>query len=224
MKFIKKVIFILFAVLLTTPNISAIENESEIKEKIILIDPGHGGQDGGAKGKDGTIEKDINLKIAQKLKVLLEEKHYKVFLTRDIDKSLHSKESSVKNEKIQDLNERSKMKEATNCQVFFSIHLNSFPKESAYGPQVWYGANEESKKIAEILQKNLLQDLNVDNNRQCKAAKNHYKILRNPSNRAEVIIECGFMSNRSELEKLKKDDYQQQISESISKSLDEYYK
>lgn len=216
-------IFLLLTMVLLIPSNLVFGQDKEIHEKIILIDPGHGGQDGGAQGKDGTIEKEINLTIAQKLKVILEGKNYKIFLTREEDKSLHKKESSVKSEKIQDLNERCRLKEETNCQVFISIHLNSFPKESAYGPQVWYGDNNESKIIAQILQKNLLEDLKIKKERQSKEAKKHYKILRNPSQRAEVIVECGFMSNHSELAKLKKDDYQQKIAESIAKSIDEYY-
>lgn len=211
-------------IMLLAPNVFAAENDKEVTDKIILIDPGHGGQDGGAKAKDGTIEKVINLKISQKLKAILEEKDFKVFLTRDEDKDLHKKEGSVKSEKVQDLNERCKLKEDTNCQVFISIHLNSFPKESAYGPQVWYGDNEESRKIAEILQKNLLADLEVKKQREAKPAKSHYKVLINPGKRAEVIVECGFMSNGSDLRKLKKDDYQQRVAESISKSLEEYYR
>lgn len=209
--------------MLLLPNILAAEGDKEASDKIVLIDPGHGGQDGGAKAKDGTIEKEINLKISQKLKAILDEKGFKVFLTRNEDKDLHKNEGSVRNEKVQDLNERCKLKEDTNCQVFISIHLNSFPKESAYGPQVWYGDNEESKKIAEILQKNLLTDLEVKKLREAKPAKTHYKVLRNPGKRAEVIVECGFMTNGSDLRKLKKDDYQQKVAESISKSLEEYY-
>lgn len=221
-KFLKLIFLVLF-IMLFSSNVFALETTNDTGEKIILIDPGHGGRDGGAKGKDGTDEKDINLTISQKLKIRLEEKGYKVFLTREEDKSLHTKNSSVKSEKIQDLNARCKLKDETNCKVFISIHLNSFPKASAYGPQVWYGDNEASKNIAQILQRNLLVDLSVKNERKTKAAKNHYKILRNPKDRAEVIVECGFMSNHSELGKLKDEEYQEKVAESISKSLDEYF-
>lgn len=192
-------------------------------EKIITIDPGHGGMDGGAVSKNGTSEKDINLNIALEIRKILIEKGYKVVMTRDEDKSLYKKESTVRNEKIQDLTERVRIKNQSGCQIFLSIHLNSFPMESVYGPVVWHGDNTESKKIAEILQNNLLVGLNVNRNLKAKSAKGKYKILRNSENRAEVIVECGFLSNYNDEKKLKTKEYQKKLSEIISESIEQYY-
>lgn len=192
-------------------------------EKIITIDPGHGGMDGGAVSKNGTSEKNINLNIALEIRKILIEKGYKVVMTRDEDKALYKKESTIRNEKIQDLTERVRIKNESGCQMFLSIHLNSFPMESVYGPVVWHGDNTESKKMAEILQNNLLVGLNVDRNLKAKPAKGKYKILRNSQNRAEVIIECGFLSNYNDEKKLKTKEYQKKLSEIISKSIEQYY-
>ena len=92
----------------------------EVSKGIVLIDAGHGGIDGGAQSKNGTIEKDINLQISKRLKEKLEKEGYKVYMTREEDKELSPK-------KVKDLEARCKMKIETKCDVFISIHQNKFP-------------------------------------------------------------------------------------------------
>ncbi len=101
-------------------NAFAVDNS----DKVILIDPGHGGIDGGAQSKTGTIEKDINLQIALKLRDNLEEKGYKVYMTRDEDEGLYQKGNTIKEKKREDLNRRVEMKKETDCDIFISIHQN----------------------------------------------------------------------------------------------------
>ena len=96
--------------LITGTLVKAEEKEEGGSEKIILIDPGHGGMDGGAKGNDGTLEKDINLAISLKLKSTLEEKGYRVAVTREADADLHTKGDTVREKKRDDLANRVKMK------------------------------------------------------------------------------------------------------------------
>jgi N-acetylmuramoyl-L-alanine amidase len=98
-----------------------------------------------------------------------------------------------------------------------------FPQSKYYGAQVWYSKNEKSKIFAKILQNNLKKDLDKDNDRQEKAALNSYKILRENDTMPSVIVECGFLSNDREREKLASDKYQDSIVSSISNSIDEYY-
>ena len=117
-------------------------------DKVILIDPGHGGIDGGAKSKAGTIEKDINLQISLKLRDNLEEKGYKVYMTRDEDEGLYQKGNTIKEKKREDLNRRVQMKKETDCDIFISIHQNMFPQSKCYGAQVWYASNEKSYNLA----------------------------------------------------------------------------
>jgi N-acetylmuramoyl-L-alanine amidase len=192
-------------------------------EKIILIDPGHGGIDGGASGKSGVLEKDINLIIGKKLKTLLEEKGYKVLISREEDKGLYTDDGTIRKKKIQDLENRLKMKKDTNCDMFISIHLNAFPQTQYYGAQVWYGDNAESKKLAQLLQSSLRENLDINNKRVQKPAGNSYRILRDNGTTAAVIVECGFLSNQEEEQKLRNNEYQEKIAESIVSSIKLYY-
>lgn len=189
----------------------------------ILIDPGHGGIDGGAETKDGIVEKDINLKISIKLRDILKKHGYKVFMTRNGDFGLYTDGGRIRKKKIEDLANRSKMKKDTSCSMFVSIHLNMFPESKYRGAQVWYSKNEKSKQLAGIMQKNLINDLDKSNTRCEKPALNLYKILRDNDTMPSVIVECGFLSNYDERQKLISDDYQNKIASSLLKSVDEYY-
>lgn len=192
--------------------------------KVILIDPGHGGIDGGACSNDGICEKNINLSISQKLEKILQSDGYKVILTRYEDDGLYTSGKSVKEKKIEDLNNRVKMKKDTNCDLFVSIHLNKFTQASSKGAQVWYSRYKDSKKIADMMQENLKTDLDPSNHRLAKPAETHYKVLRANDTMPGVIVECGFLSNYEEARKLKEEDYQQKIAESLAKSISNYYK
>ena len=189
---------------------------SQMEEKIILIDPGHGGRDGGAKTKNGTIEKEINLDISLKLKKRLEEKGYKVFMTREDDRQLDTT-------KAKDLAIRCKMKRDTNCHMFISIHQNMFQQASCFGAQVWYADNDKSALCANNIQNGLKEKINDNNKRIAKCAKTQYKILRDQYDGASVIVECGFLSNYNEEEKLKSDNHQNMIVDGIVLGIDNYF-
>ena len=154
------VLVILFTIAFTSIKVFAVE-----QEKIILIDPGHGGFDGGAKSKNGVIEKNINLQISLKLKEALESKGYKVYLTRENDEALGNSGSTIREKKREDLKKRRDMKKETNCDVFISIHQNMFPQEKCYGAQVWHGANGISKKLADNVQESIKETLKDNNKR-----------------------------------------------------------
>ena len=204
----------------------AMKTNKELQEgnKIILIDPGHGGMDSGASSKDGTAEKNINLSIATKLKDSLEKAGYKVVMTREEGSELYSEGGTIRQRYTADLNRRCDLKKSSNCSMFISIHLNHFTESKYSGAQVWYSNFKDSAMLGNIVQKNLRTDLNPDNNRVQKAAKNSYKILREYDTMPSVLVECGFLSNYEEEQKLKSDEYQQKIVDSISKSVDEFYK
>lgn len=222
-------ILICFAAILTinlnSSKLTMASNDEggESNTKIILIDPGHGGIDGGASAADGTVEKNINLNIALELEKLLKENGFKVFLTRDEDRGLYSDSGSVKEKKIQDLNERCKLKKDTNCDLFISIHLNKFSDASCKGAQVWYSKNSESEEIANIIQSNLVADLDSSNHRKPKFAKDMYKVLRTNDDMPGVIVECGFLSNNEDLSNLKNESYQKKVAESLNKSIKNYF-
>ncbi|KZL89440.1 N-acetylmuramoyl-L-alanine amidase CwlD [Clostridium magnum] len=191
-------------------------------EKIILIDPGHGGIDGGAESKRGTIEKDINLSISLKLRDSLNKLGYTVLMTREEDKGLYTESGSMNKKKIEDLNNRCKIKRESNCDIFVSIHQNFFDESYYSGAQVWYSKNEDSGRLAHIIQQNFKKDLNNKNKRVEKLG-NSYKVLRCYCSIPSVIVECGFLTNPQEERELMKDEYQDKIAESLSKSIEEYF-
>lgn len=212
-----------FIVALLSCSLIHIANAEPENKKIILIDPGHGGVDGGAVSKKGTIEKDVNLLICFKLKTELEKSGYQVLMTRDGDYGLYSDKGKIRDKKIEDLGNRCKMKKDSNCDVFISIHLNMFEKSQYYGAQVWYAVEpKESMDLAHIIQENLKKDLNNGNKRKEKSAKGAYKVLRCDNTIPSVIIECGFLSNLQEEDRLLNDQYQNEIAKSITKSVDKF--
>jgi N-acetylmuramoyl-L-alanine amidase len=204
------------------PSLNEVKSKSSSSKKLIVIDPGHGGFDGGGFSKTGILEKGINLNISFKLREELKALGYDVLMTREEDKLLYDDKDKSRSRKTQDLWNRCKIKNESNCDMFISIHLNMFPQSKYYGAQVWYSKLEESKKLAHILQKNLKVDLKNDNKRVEKAALNEYRVLKS-GNMPSVIIECGFLSNVAEAEKLNTEEYQILIAKSIAKSVAQYY-
>ena len=197
--------------------------EIQVGNKIILIDAGHGGIDGGASSKDGTIEKDINLRIATKLKSSLQKLGYEVVMTRGEGEEPFSSGRTISERYNEDLRKRCDLKTSSNCNMFISIHLNHFSESKYYGAQVWYSSFKDSAMLAGIAQSNLKVDLEPSNKRVQKPAKNLYKILRENDTMPSILVECGFLSNYEEAQKLKSDQYQQLIADSISKSIGEFY-
>lgn len=202
---------------------TSMEVDKMVGTKVILIDPGHGGMDGGASASDGTVEKHINLNISLHLQKLLMESGYKAILTRDEDVGLYSDGGTVKEKKREDLNKRCELKKETDCNMFVSIHLNKFKQPSCKGAQVWYSNNPESGIVAKMMQNNLRMDLDESNTRLPKPAKDQYKVLRCNDTMPGVIVECGFLSNKQDLELLKDESYQKKIAESLCKSIREYF-
>ncbi|WP_372451201.1 N-acetylmuramoyl-L-alanine amidase CwlD [Clostridium estertheticum] len=199
-------------------------NSNQLGNKKILIDAGHGGMDGGTSSKEGTIEKNINLIIATKLKASLQKAGYEVVMTREDDTGLYSNKGTIREKYREDLKKRCDLKKSSNCDMFVSIHLNYFTESKYYGAQVWYSNYKDSSILASVIQKNFKVDLDSNNKRVPKAAKSSYKILRENDVMPSVIVECGFLSNYEEEQKLKSDEYQGKIAGSISKSICEFYK
>lgn len=219
-KVIVAIITCLLIITYITPfNVFAFDNS----DKVILIDPGHGGIDGGAKSKTGTIEKDINLQIALKLRDNLEEKGYKVYMTRDEDEGLYQKGNTIKEKKREDLNKRVELKKETSCDIFVSIHQNMFPQSKCYGSQVWYASNENSCNLATVVQDSIKESVKDNNKRVAKPAAEAYLILRDKYEGASILVECGFLSNPEEELRLKSDSHQSLIVQGISNGIDKYF-
>ncbi len=199
------------------------DKEMQVGKKVILIDAGHGGIDGGTSSQNGTIEKDINLSIARKLKENLEKAGYQVAMTREEDTGLYLRGGTIRAKYIEDLRNRCNLKKSTNCDMFISVHLNHFSESKYHGAQVWYSNYKDSAILAAITQKNIRVDLDPSNKRVQKPAKNAYRVLREYDNMPSVIVECGFLSNYEEEQKLITHEYQQEIANSISKSVGEFF-
>ena len=220
----KKVIVAIITCLLIITYIMPVNTFAmDNSDKVILIDPGHGGIDGGAKSKTGTIEKDINLQISLKLRDNLEEKGYKVYMTRDEDEGLYQKGNTVREKKREDLNRRVEMKKETKCDIFVSIHQNMFPQSKCYGAQVWYASNDNSYNLATVVQDSIKESVKDNNKRVAKPAVEAYLILRDKYEGASILVECGFLSNPDEEARLKSDEHQNLIVEGISNGIDKYF-
>ncbi|MGU8279648.1 N-acetylmuramoyl-L-alanine amidase CwlD [Clostridium perfringens] len=223
MKKIMKIVSIMMISFLVL-NISFLKVNAEENNKVIVIDPGHGGIDGGAKSENGVIEKDINLSISLKTKAALESKGYKVIMTRSEDVGLYTEGKKVREKKIEDLGNRVKIKKENKCDAFISIHQNMFPQKNCKGAQVWSANNEPSQKLGRIIQQKFKEEVDQNNKREAKVAKKEYKILNDGYEGASVIVECGFLSNPEECELLGKEDYQNKIANTLVNAIDEYFK
>lgn len=183
------------------------------KEKVVVaIDAGHGGNDPGKVGVDGTLEKDINLQIALRLKAYLESSDVEVVITRDDDTGLYS--AGDKNKKMADMRKRCEVINEAKPALVVSIHQNSYHQEEISGAQVfYYKKSDKGKKLAEILQKRFDYVLGADNRRMAKANDNYYLLLH--VKEPIVIVECGFLSNWKESASLKTEEYQDRMAWTI---------
>lgn len=180
--------------------------------KTVVIDPGHGGMDGGKIGTGGEVEKEINLQISGKLKTLLEQNGITVIMTRENDEGLYDEDEP--NKKQQDMKRRCELINSTKPEMVISVHQNSYTEASVRGPQVFYYENSaEAKEIAAVLQTSLNELLEIQRPREIKANDSYY-ILRK-TERPTVIVECGFLSNPEEAALLSTAAYQQRVAEAI---------
>lgn len=193
--------------------------------KTIIIDAGHGGFDGGASAADGTVEKDINLKISQKVCALLRFNGYNVIMTRDSDTGTEDDESAaIAKRKKSDLSNRLQMMKDNPDAIYVSIHLNKFTTSAANGAQVFYTKNyKEAYALAQSVQQSIITLIQPENTRVVKQGTDSTYLLKNAAVPA-IIVECGFLSNKVELEKLKNDDYQSQMAFAIVGGIMDYLK
>lgn len=190
------------------------KEEETHKGKKVVVDAGHGGPDGGKTGVNGKLEKELNLIIAEKVKKLLEEEGIEVIMTREEDGWLAET-------RIGDLKERVRIMNESKADLAVSIHQNSYHEESVFGAQVfYYTTSGEGKTAAEILQNELLE---IDpENKKREKANNTYYILKK-TEVPTVIVECGFLSNYKEAEKLSDKAYQGKIAEAVVKGIKSFF-
>lgn len=192
---------------------------------IIVIDPGHGGIDGGT-NKEGVLEKEINLDIGKKLKDFLQQKGFSVVMTRESDISLEALDHSSKSRHVRDLNARTNIINNSNGQLFLSIHVNcNFKKPSTDGAIVFYNEKyEQNKALAYSIQKALnAMELNGKKRTVHEPVKAKDFVLNN-SNIPGVIVETAFMSNSTERHEMVKDTFKEEIAKAVVLGIEDYLK
>ena len=185
-----------------------------VSSKTIIIDAGHGGEDGGAVSNNGISEAEINLKIALKLQQLLEQSGSNVVLTRSDNNAIYDiDKKTLREKKNSDIRNRVKIGNNSSADIFVSIHLNKIPENQYYGWQTFFkDGNEDGKRLANCIQNNLNETIQKDNVYIIK----HVEI-------PTVIVECGFLSNHEEEKQLQQAEYQTKLAWGIYNGIMEYF-
>ena len=186
--------------------------------------PGHGAPDGGAVAEDGTYESNINLSIVEKLQKLLESSSCTVILTRSDENGIYQMDAdTIRKKKISDMKNRVEIGNHSDAEIFVSIHLNKIPSTKYSGWQTFYkNENENSLKLANSIQENLNYAIQKENKRVPEKVPDIYlaKNLDIPF----TIVECGFLSNSTECDLLKTDNYQEVLAWGIYTGIMDYFK
>ncbi|MFC4559629.1 N-acetylmuramoyl-L-alanine amidase CwlD [Virgibacillus kekensis] len=189
--------------------------------KTIVIDPGHGGPDGGAVGKDETLEKDIALAVSKKTQDYLQQAGALVYLTRDKDTDLADKDTAgLSRRKAQDIRRRLEFIKEKEADFFITLHLNALPSSKWSGAQTFYYPKyDKSKHLATMIQEEIIRNLE-NTTRKPLPLKSVYllKYAETPG----ALVEIGFLSNEHEREQLKKEEYQQKMAGSIYEGILRY--
>ncbi|MDE5415799.1 N-acetylmuramoyl-L-alanine amidase CwlD [Alkalihalobacterium chitinilyticum] len=190
--------------------------------KVIILDPGHGGPDGGAVSKSGLLEKDVTLEIALDLRDYLQEAGALVLMTREEDKDLADSDiKKIRHRKVQDLKRRVELINGSDGDMFVSIHLNAIPSPKWKGAQTFYNRTiEENEYIAKFVQDEIRRNLE-NTHRVAKPIGNVYLIKQ--AKIPGVLVEVGFLSNPEEARLLEKEKYQQKVAASIYQGILRYY-
>lgn len=179
---------------------------------VLIIDAGHGGEDGGAVAPDGTLESNINLDIALRLKALADFWGIETVMTRSTSDLPYPPEAeTLSAKKKADQNERLELINRTPDGILLSIHQNFYPADSPWGIQVFYGQESGSNIFAAKLQENMTAQLCPENKRLAEAIGDEIYLMRRAACPA-VLVECGFLSNPSDREKLCSESYQTELA------------
>ncbi len=186
----------------------------------IIIDPGHGGEDGGASSRAGRLESGYNLEIALRLEDLLHLLGYDTKLIRREDVSVYTTGQTIAQKKVSDLKNRVKTINETKNGILLSIHQNYYTDSRYSGAQVFYGNSQGSEALAKRLQAAFVAALNPGSRRQAKQGKGIYLLehIQCPG----ALVECGFLSNPQEEALLGTDGYQKKLCCVIGTSLNQY--
>lgn len=177
--------------------------------RCIVIDAGHGGEDGGASSCTGVLESTVNLQVALRLNDLLHLLGYDTRMIRTTDTAVYTKGNTIAEKKVSDLKERVRIVNETENALLISIHQNQFSDGRYSGAQVFYSKTDGSQAFAGQLQDALIRTLNPGSHRKCKQASGVY--LMEHITCTGVLVECGFLSNPEEEARLRTPEYQKSL-------------
>lgn len=189
---------------------------TEVLHPVIILDPGHGGMDGGATGADGTLESDLNLSISLKTDAVLGLLGENTLLTRDTDRDLSSQDAvSISQKKVSDIRNRVSLVNSHPDSILLSIHCNSFGESQYHGAQVFYNALGDSQDLAAGIQAQINRDVDASNHRESKKIQPDVYLMGH-IDVPGVLVECGFLTNPQELSMLNTDAYQKKLAIAIA--------
>lgn len=202
-------------------SVTVLSENAPVKNRVcIIIDPGHGGEDGGASSPGGTLESDLNLQIALRLEDLLHLLGYDTYMIRRTDISVYTSGNTLSQKKVSDLKERVRIVNETENAILVSIHQNYFSESKYSGAQVFYAKAEGSDALATAVQKDLVTFLNQSSNRKSKQASGIYLLEKIKC--TGILVECGFLSNPEEEALLQNPEYQKKLCCVLGVSLSNY--
>lgn len=196
------------------------ENMPIEREHCIIIDPGHGGEDGGATSCTGVLESTYNLEISKRLNDVFQFLGYDTKMIRTTDISVYTKGETIAQKKASDLKERVRIVNDTENAVLVSVHQNNFSDSRYSGAQVFYAETAGSEELAKQLQAALKDALNPGSNRMSKKSSGIYLMehIKQPG----ILVECGFLSNPEEEAKLQNAEYQKKLCCVIASSVSSF--
>lgn len=202
----------------TEPTFGTAGNELKI-----LIDAGHGAPDGGAVGVSGTVEKDINLSIAQKVGEILTAENITVEYTRTGDEGLQDESAkTIREMKVSDMKKRRELMKESKADLFLSIHMNSFPNGNASGLHIFYSAKYPETEALAVRMQDEIAGVTGAATHAVKTVSEKLFLMKEPPLPC-ILAECGFLSNAEEERKLKEEEYQARIAWGISRSIVGFY-
>lgn len=196
------------------------ENSPIEREHRIIIDPGHGGEDGGATSCTGLLESTYNLDISLRLNDLFHLLGYDTGMIRTSDISIYTKGETIAQKKVSDLKERVRIVNETENALLLSIHQNNFSDSRYCGAQIFYAGTAGSEDLAKQLQTAIVSSLNQGSNRKSKKSSGVY--LMEHINCTGILVECGFLSNVAEEALLRSPEYQKKLCCVIAATVTQY--
>ncbi len=187
----------------------------------VVIDPGHGGEDGGASTAGGVLESALNLEISLRVRDLLQLLGVNTSMIRETDTAVYTGScSTIREKKVSDIKNRVQMVNAAPNALLVSIHQNFFEQAKYHGAQVFYAKTDGSKQLAERTQQLLREALDPSNRREVKQSQSVY--LMEHIECTGILIECGFLSNAQEAANLQNEAYQKKLAAAICAAVSGY--